>query len=70
MWSLARYCLKALAELLDGALPELVLQADFLGALAHRIEVLVMRRVRRPRDGDLVDLHCYFHNLKNLLMIR
>lgn len=34
------------------------------GALAHRVELLVMRRVGRPRDGDLVNLHCYFHNLK------
>ena len=57
--------LEGLAELVGGALPEVVLEADFLGALAHGGEVLVVRRVRssgsraiagRPRDGGLACL--------------
>lgn len=44
--------LESRAELFDGALPEFVLQTDFLGALAHGDEVLIMRRVGRPRDAD------------------
>ncbi len=60
--------LEGLAELLDGFLPKLVFEARLLRALAYRVEVLVMRRVGRPRDGDLVDLHCYFHNVEILFV--
>jgi len=49
--------LEGLAELLDGFAPELVVELDFLGALAHGGEVLVVRRVGRPRDGIDVNLH-------------
>lgn len=45
-----------LTELLDGAVPEVVVELDFIGALAHGGEVLVMRRVGRTRDADNFNL--------------
>ena len=45
-----------LAELLDGAVPEVVVELDFLGALAHGGEVLIVRRVGRAGDADGFDL--------------
>ena len=65
-------------ELVDGALPKLILQTDFLDAPTHGGEVLVVRRVRssgsraiagRPRDGDDVNLNRDVHNDCVLLMI-
>ena len=44
------------AELLDGTAPEVVLEADFLGALADGVEVLIVRRVGRAGDADGFDL--------------
>lgn len=60
--------LEGLAELVDGALPEFILQTDFLGALAHGDEVLIMRRVGRQRDGDDINLNRDVHNDYVLLM--
>ena len=74
--SLQRRFLLGGAELVDGTLPELVLQADFLGALAHADEALVVRRVRstgsraiagRPRDGDDINLNRDVHSYMDLL---
>lgn len=45
-----------LAELFDGTVPELVVELDFLGALAHGGEVLVVRRVGRAGNADGFDL--------------
>ena len=56
-------------ELVLALAPELVVDGQLGGALAEGGHILVMGRVGRPRDGDLVDLHCYFHNLEVLLMI-
>lgn len=36
--------------------PEVVVEADFLGAFADGVEVLVVRRVGRARDADGFDL--------------
>ena len=47
------------AELVDSPLPQFVLQTYFLGALAHGGEVLVVRRIGRPRDGDGVNPNGY-----------
>ena len=46
----------------------LLIQSYFLGALAHGGEVLVVRRVGRPRDGIDVNLHRDVHNCTILLV--
>ena len=56
--------LEGLAELLNGELPEFVLQSDAFGTLAHGGEVLVVRHIGHPRDGDDVNLNGYVHNLE------
>jgi hypothetical protein len=47
----------------------LVVELDFLGALAHGGEVLVVRRIGRARDADGFNLLRDLHNDMGLLVI-
>lgn len=60
--SLQRHFRLGGAELVDGVLPELILQSDFLDAPTHGGEVLVVRRVGRAGDADGFDLQRYLQN--------
>ena len=55
--------LEGRAELLDGLAPEFAVHRQRHGTLAHALHVLEVRRVARPRDGDLVYLHRDFHDV-------
>ncbi|MBP3763568.1 MAG: hypothetical protein J6I49_06805 [Bacteroidales bacterium] len=50
-------------ELVHGLAPKVVLYRNLLHTPHHRSEVLIVRRIGRPRDADGVDLNGYFHNL-------
>lgn len=51
------------------AASELVVELDFLGALAHGGKVLIVRRVCRARDADGFNLLRDLHNDMGLLVI-